>query len=150
MAVALFFSIFGWFYTSCILIPNREENKVLGATIIAAVVNSGLNFILIPAIQQNGAAITTVLAEFISMAICYNYGKKYFKATLIPKDIISVAVGCGGIIAVCYMAEKYIANTIVSTGVAIIVSLILYGGILILTKNGSIRFILRSLRHKEL
>ena len=31
LSVALFFSIFSWFYTSCILIPYRCDNKVLMA-----------------------------------------------------------------------------------------------------------------------
>jgi O-antigen/teichoic acid export membrane protein len=149
LSIALFFSVFSWFYTSCILIPNREENNVLGATIIAAAVNIALNFFLIPRIQQNGAAITTVLAEFISMVICYHYGKRHFRATLIPKDIISVIFGCFGILFICYMAEKYIANAIISTILAIVVSVILYAGILAITKNKSIKFILRSLRHRE-
>ena len=51
LSVALLFSIFSWFYTSCILIPYRCENKVLMATIVAALVNIGLNFILIPTFQ---------------------------------------------------------------------------------------------------
>lgn len=44
----------------------RIKRKIfLQATIIAALINISLNFILIPKISYLGAASTTVLAEFI-------------------------------------------------------------------------------------
>lgn len=85
LSVALLFSIFSWFYTSCILIPYRCENKVLMATIVAALVNIGLNFILIPTFQQNAAAFTTVIAELLSMVITWWYGRKYFRVSFLKR-----------------------------------------------------------------
>ena len=110
LSVALLFSIFSWFYTSCILIPYRCENKVLMATIVAALVNIGLNFILIPTFQQNAAAFTTVIAELLSMVITWWYGRKYFRVSFLKKDILSVAIGCLAIWTICSISEKYINN----------------------------------------
>jgi O-antigen/teichoic acid export membrane protein len=149
LSVALFFSIFSWFYTSCILVPYREEKKVLVATIVAAVVNIGLNFVLIPLWQQNAAALTTVIAEFLSMIICWFYGRKYFHAKVKGKDLISVAIGCIGIIAICFLTQKHIGSFLISAIVAIIGSVALYTGILIITNNSSFRVILGMIRHKS-
>lgn len=147
-AVALFFSIFGWFYTACILIPNREENKVLEATIIAALSNIFLNLILIPIFQQNGAAFTTVVAELLSMIICWRFSHKYFKARLSFRDVLGVTIGCLGIFTICFFCEKLIDSVLLSTLFAIGFSIILYGIVLILTKNKSISFIIDTIKRK--
>lgn len=148
LAVALFFSIFGWFYTACILIPNREENKVLEATIIAALSNIFLNLILIPIFQQNGAAFTTVVAELLSMIICWRFSHKYFKARLSFRDVLGVTIGCLGIFTICFFCEKLIDSVLLSTIFAIGFSIILYGIVLILTKNKSISFIIDTIKRK--
>lgn len=148
LTIALFFSIFSWFYTSCILIPYRDENKVLGATITAAIVNISLNFILIPLWQQNGAAFTTVIAELISMLICLKCGKEHFKAKVSLSDIVSVAIGCVCIMVICYISQRFISSVFIATGNACIVSILVYSGILIVTKNSSFKFLIDTLKNK--
>mgnify|MGYP000647604156 FL=1 len=90
LSVALVFSIFSWFYTSCVLVVNKQDRSVLKATTLAAVANIVMNVILIPYFNQNAAAFTTALAELISAFVCYLYGRKYFRANLQKNDIISV------------------------------------------------------------
>ena len=60
------------------------------ATIVAALVNIGLNFILIRTFQQNAAAFTTVIAELLSMVITWWYGRKYFKVSFSKKRILAL------------------------------------------------------------
>lgn len=55
------------------------------ATIVAALVNIGLNFILIPTFQQNAAAFTTVIAELLSMVITWWYGRKYLRVSFLKR-----------------------------------------------------------------
>lgn len=57
------------------------------ATIVAALVNIGLNFILIPTFQQNAAAFTTVIAELLSMVITWWFGRKYFRVSFRENDV---------------------------------------------------------------
>ena len=149
LSVALFFSIFGWFYTSCILIPCRCENKVLMATIVAALVNIGLNFILIPIFQQNAAAFTTVIAELLSMIITWWNGRKYFKVSFLKKDIGSVAIGCVAIWIVCSMTEKYISSVLISTAFSVIASVAAYMIILLIMKNQAVKLVLEILHIKK-
>ena len=149
LSVALFFSIFSWFYTSCILIPYRCENKVLMATIVAALVNIGLNFILIPIFQQNAAAFTTVIAELVSMVITWWYGRKYFKVSFLKKEIGSVAIGCMAIWIICSMSEKYISSVLISTVFSVIASVVAYMLVLLIMKNQAVKLVLEILHVKK-
>ena len=142
-------SIFSWFYTSCILIPYRCENKVLMATIVAALVNIGLNFILIPTFQQNAEAFTTVIAELLSMVITWWYGRKYFRVSFLKKDILSVAIGCLAIWTICSISEKYISSVLISTVFSVTASVVIYMIVLLIMKNQAVKLVLEILHIKK-
>ena len=149
LSIALFFSIFSWFYTSCVLIPYRMENKVLIATIIAALANIGLNFILVPCFQQDAAAATTVIAEALSLFITWWYGRKYFKMVLCRKDISSVIIGCIGIWFICTSIERRIYSVWISTVFSIVISVFYYLILLLVMNNQSLKLIVGMLRNSK-
>jgi O-antigen/teichoic acid export membrane protein len=149
LSVALLFSIFSWFYTSCVLIPYRCENKVLMATIVAALANIGLNFILIPIFKQDAAAFTTLIAEALSMTITWWYGRKYFKVSFLKKDIMSVIIGCIAICIICTVSEKYISSILISTAFSIIVSVLIYMIVLLTMKNQAVKTVLEIIHLKK-
>lgn len=107
LCLALLFSLFSWFFTDCILIPTQKEKQVLNATIIAALANVGLNFILIPTIKSVGAAITTVFAETISLAFVIIYSRKSIVLAFNKKNIVSVISGCIIIIILCKIVDAF-------------------------------------------
>lgn len=136
LAVALMFSIFSWFYTSCILIPAKKEKTVLISTIIAALVNIILNILLIPYFKQNAAAFTTVLAEAISFIICYIKSKEVVKIDIPIKTIFKTLIGSFGILAFCLLVNKFTnLNIMVNTIVSILGSVAIYVGLEFLLKN---------------
>ena len=126
LEIALIFSIISWFYSSCILIPNKKEKKVLIATLTSAILNVIFNIILIPKYNQNAAAFTTVIAEFTSGLITYIYGRKYFKNQIKVKDIISCVIGCIIVLISCYFSNYLINNPIFSCIVSGALSCIIY------------------------
>ena len=126
LEIALIFSIISWFYSSCILIPNKKEKKVLIATLTSAILNVIFNIILIPKYNQNAAAFTTVIAEFTSGLITYIYGRKYFKNQIKVKDIMSCAIGCIIVLISCYFSNYLINNPIFSCIVSGVLSCIIY------------------------
>ncbi|MER8277532.1 polysaccharide biosynthesis C-terminal domain-containing protein, partial [Acinetobacter baumannii] len=75
----------------------------------SALLNIGLNFILIPIIAEKGAALTTVLAEFTMMFMNFYFSRDItgfvFKDRETWKNIITVLLGCVGIIAVCALSS---------------------------------------------
>ncbi|MBQ6636376.1 MAG: flippase [Lachnospiraceae bacterium] len=70
LAAALLFSVGSGIVVNCINTPHGFEKTSLAATIAAAVVNVALNVVMIPALRQDGAAITTLIAEALVMTIC--------------------------------------------------------------------------------
>lgn len=99
LAVSLFFAIIGGIITNCINIPNGKEKVNLIATLVAAIGNVSLNFLLIPVLKENGAAFTTLIAEFLVGLVCIILGgdsirlfdKKVFLTTFLH-SIIGIAL----------------------------------------------------------
>lgn len=148
LSIALLFSIFGWFYTSCVLIVNKQDRSVLKATTFAALANIILNVALIPYFNQNAAAFTTALAELISAVVCYLYARKYFRSDLQKNDIISTLLGSFLIIVICYLAGRYISSLYANIFVSVMLSMIAYGIVLVLFRNNSLQLILDFVKKK--
>lgn len=148
ISFALIFCVFGWFYTSCVLIPNREENKVLIATVAAAAVNIGLNFILIPLFNQNAAALTTMIAEFCSFLIVYLLGRKYINIKFKYGEIFSVVLGCSAIIVICKAADKFINSLILNIVLSVLFSALCYVIILALFRNPILKGYIQDMKTK--
>jgi O-antigen/teichoic acid export membrane protein len=72
----------------------RQEKAALLAISIASVVNVSLNFLLIPAFKEAGAALATLLADLVTCLACYFLAKK--SARLLPsgKKLASSLLGC--------------------------------------------------------
>lgn len=135
LSVSLLFSILATFYTYAVLLPYKQEKTVLFATVTSALVNVILNLIVLKRFQENGAAMTTVIAEMIMFLVQWKYSRKYIKTEISPAYYGSVIVGCLSISAVCITANLFIHGFIVSLIVKIIGSSVAYGTILLLMKN---------------
>lgn len=139
IAVALIFSVFSWFISSCVLIPAKREKQVLYALIICSLVNVILNFILIPKWSYNAAAVTTVISELLSMVLMAYYAWDIIKDTILDKrvwaNLLSIFIGCASIIGVCCLANIYIKPMMVHFVVSVVFSILIYFVILIVLKN---------------
>lgn len=62
-----------------ILYPRGEERKVLISVIIGAIINFSLNWVLIPKYAQNGAAISTTIAEGMVLVVQIVLGYRYLR-----------------------------------------------------------------------
>ena len=143
LCVALFFCIYGWFFSQCVLMPAQKEKTILAATCVSAIVNITLNFYLIPIWKENAAAFTTVVAEFIMFFVCVIYGLKITKIELLNRNMLGVLTGCVGIICGCKVVLLFDLKPITQLAGAILVSGMIYGLILILFRNNIIYGFLR-------
>ncbi|MFV4928802.1 polysaccharide biosynthesis C-terminal domain-containing protein [Lactobacillus delbrueckii] len=102
LGLALFFSLLGWFYMAAVLVRARQEKAALLAISIASVVNVSLNFLLIPAFKEAGAALATLLADLVTCLACYFLAKK--SARLLPsgKKLASSLLGCLYVTGSCW------------------------------------------------
>lgn len=135
LCIALIFSALAMVLTTSVLLPIKKEKYILLSTSISSVMNIILNFILIPYMSLNGAALTTVFAEFTVAAIALYHSKEY----KIGSSIISIAwkifIGCGGIVAVCLVISNFKMGLFPDTLFKILFSVIVYLVIEIILKN---------------
>lgn len=131
---SLFFAVFAYILSRCVLIPNKDDKTYLVATIISAVVNIGLNFYFIKKWSYTGAAITTLLSEIIVCGIFYFRSKKYYKMSINKKYAFICIFACVPICIICkvftfiHSIPFYIASSV-------IVSALLYFLILFFFKH---------------
>ena len=145
LSIAILFSLYAYMYTQCVLIPIKKEGIVFKATAISAIVNVGLNFILIPLFEIDAAAFTTVIAEAITFVIALWEGRKYIHLKGIFRNTVTVIAGCAGVAAVCLLTH-IIANPFLRVGISAVGSAVLYLGILLVMKNEIVSGFLRKKR----
>lgn len=148
LCIAISFSLISTLYSSCVLIPIKKENIVFKATAISAVVNILLNIFLIPLLGINGAAITTIIAEVIVCIISFVASRNIVKLNNVVYNLFSVIIGCLGIILVCFFVYKYIEQYVIRLLLAVLLGCIVYGFILLITKNLVLIEILKRVRGK--
>ena len=135
LSIALMLSVTSSFCTTSILLPNKREKNILIATVTSSLLNVVLNLFFIPTLSLNGAAFTTLLAEFSVTIIAGYSARKFFHFQLNIKDLILVVIGCVGIVATCLLLNGRFSLIIIDTIVKIIASAIVYTVILTLGKH---------------
>lgn len=131
----------------CVLIPLKKENVIFKATLISAIVNVVLNFILIPRYQQNAASITTLIAEGTAMVIQWGYALRKTKIDSILKSCVHAIIGCIPIVILCNLFSK-IESMLICLVLSISSSVIIYFGILILLRDETVLGFVSGISHK--
>lgn len=139
LCFAYIFSILSWILSDCVLIPAKREKKVLISMTVSAILNIIFNIVLIPFWDENAAAVSTVLAEISMFFINYHYSKDLvndvFKSKELLNSFVTSIVGCMGIIIVCLLCDFELHSIILKTLFSVVLSIIIYGAILLLLKN---------------
>lgn len=136
---AMLFSTFSFVFNQCVLIPAKRESKSLRNTLITAVINVALNFVLIPLWSYNGTSLSTVIAEFMVMFLNGWSAKDIVKPILFSKkpikNVLSSIIGSAGIVLVCWLCNIGWNSLILKTIFSVILSVIIYAAILVLLRN---------------
>lgn len=141
LSIAIICYLGAYFWGQCILVPNKEEQKVLYITIISAILNIVLNFILIPIYGLNAAAFTTIVGEGMAFILCKKYSKNFYESRGIISTLYKIIIGCVAIVLISLALKLFISNMILYLIITIVLSAICYFGIEILLKNESLGFI---------
>lgn len=139
IAWAILFSLFSWIFSDCVLLPAKRENYLLKNTIITAIFNILINLIFIPLWSYDGAALSTVLAEVMSVTMNAYYGRDILKRTFsnrsILKNIFDSLVGCIVIVIICYVVNSNIDSYIIGLIISVSLAIVAYFSVLLLMKN---------------
>ena len=142
LSIGLIFAVFANLFCNGILIVKKQEKVVLQATLIAAIVNFSFNFIFIKLFKQNGASITTVLAEFIVMFYTYLKSKKYFKLKNFLSEFVSEIIACIGIICIYLLVHSLKFGNFTEIIIASILGIAIYCVILFALRNKTFLYFL--------
>jgi O-antigen/teichoic acid export membrane protein len=91
-----------------VIIAVKRPGIELKVAIFAALVNVGLNFILIPMYGMNGSAIASMVALFVISGLLFHYGKEIFGFRLPPQTMKLVVTGIVAIV-VMLLLKPFVA-----------------------------------------
>lgn len=131
----LFDLVWGNLWGNCVLLSSKKERQFTIACFIAMIVNVMGNYILIPDYGIVGAAIATVIAKFVIGIIVIQKRDKQINMGTNVRMIVGPTIGSFVIVGICVLVKLTNMETIPTTGIAIGLSIIAYGIIMILFKN---------------
>ena len=112
-----------------------REKDILKATISGAVVNFVLNLILIPKLMQGGAAIASVSAELVVTTVLVMQARHYFTVLIQKEYVLSVLSSLAVMTAVIFIEMKMLSDSAVNTMVIVMSAVVVYGVMLLITRN---------------
>lgn len=118
-----------------IFIPMGKEKLILKSTCIGAITNFTLNLCLIPTYAENGAAIATVVAEFVVSCICFGNIRKYLNITEIFNKYYQYWIAALPILIIERFIDLLGLFSIFKIAVVVIISVLSYLFILKTKKN---------------
>ncbi len=151
LSIALVFAVIGGIISNCINIPTGKEKVTLIGTIVAAIVNIVLNFGMIPLFQQNGAAVTTVVAELSVVIVCLLKNKeieKILDKKQVAINVLHALIGCVGVIGCYFIATTITSNLVAECIVTITLSAFVYSVVLVALKNNYMLLVLSFLKNR--
>lgn len=149
LSISLVGAIFGGAVTYCLNVPLGREQVNVIATICSAVINIGLNLVIIPVFKQNGAAVTTAISEFFVFFFCvfsFKEFKNYVDLKQWTRNGLQAIIGCGLILLISVGVRAVFSNTWIILILIICLSVLAYGVELLLFKNELVYSILRKMK----
>lgn len=135
LSIALICALLACLYGTSVLLPYNNERIFLKSTVVSAIVNIVMNFILIPIFKQNAAAFTTALSQGVALIMCFNHSKEHISLRESRHSGICTIIGCVGIAATCILIKALNFGLLQETILAIVISAFIYLLIQIVTKN---------------
>lgn len=127
-----------------ILVTVNKEKIVLYSTILGAIVNVVLNFLLIEKFSQNGAAVASVITESCVVLYQFYYVKKLI--SIDHSNISSLLIPIISMVLVIVTIKFWVANVWLETIISFVAGILVYGFIGVLCGNEMIVIVKRRLK----
>lgn len=133
--LALLASFVGGFLTNLIMLPSGRDKLSFISSVISAILNLGLNFVLIPIYGLNAAAFTTFVSMFVGILIKLPFVEKKLKFDYMKKDMWSPVIGCIAMAMVIYGIDSMTEGTFIRTVSQGVSCVVVYVAILLFLRN---------------
>lgn len=135
LSIAIISAMYASIVSSCVLVIGNKEKECLISTSITALTNIGLNFLLLPMLGIEGAALTTIFAETLNFIMQFRYSKSIIHIRINWKEITQYIFSCIPIIFICIGSVLLIENNLLTIVVSIIFSAVTYFTSLLALRN---------------
>ena len=135
LCIALICCFGAYFWGQCVIVPVGLENVLFRATVVSALINIVLNFILIPFWKENAAAFTTIMAEGIVFLWCAWEGKKHVQMKGTITFLGKILAGCLSLVVVDVTVSRMVSNVVAHIVLTIVFSVLGYGVVEIMLHN---------------
>lgn len=126
-----------------VLVATKRENLYTLAIVIAAIINVGLNMVLIPRLQSMGALITSVAAEYIGMLIMLWFSRNVISVKIFLKKIIKYVMCSVVMYCVVYSMGMFLPKAFFTTIAQIFIGGIIYSGLMVALKDPILNYFVR-------
>jgi O-antigen/teichoic acid export membrane protein len=117
------------------MLPMKKELGYTIALTSAAVVNFVLNLFLIKSFQSLGAAISSVIAEFLVTFVEFIMMRNFIQTKLLLKVFLKYLIGAVLMFFIVRLVGYFMGVSIITTVIQIVTGTIIYGIYSILTKS---------------
>lgn len=131
-----------------ILYPQGKENIVILSTMVGAVLNFTLNYLLIPKYAQYGAAAATFVAELFVLVAMLILGRKFIPLTLLSRKNGMILLSTSVLALFLYAFSALNLPDYLLLLIEIILSVFVYGGMLYFCKNEFMLQFLATIKNK--
>lgn len=135
LAMTMIISPVGYLLGSRVMLVSNQENKMVIAVTTGAIVNIIGNYFFIQLYAEMGAAIASVISEFVVMIIYINFGRKVFKLDHFMGTVGKALIAAAGETLVLFLCLWLIPNDLIRTIVQVISGAATYIVILYLLKD---------------
>lgn len=138
LSIGIIFAIYGGIVTTVYNVTQNNEKYSLRGTILAAFINIALNIVLIPALHEVGAAITTVIAEMVTLLYCFFHAKGIIGMIdwkMMTRSVFHALIGCMEIFVIIQAVKTYASQLWIIVTISILFSLVVYAVTLFLFKD---------------
>lgn len=127
LSISLLFSPIAGIIRMQFLIPRNKDKEYIISVILGAITNFILNYILIPLYQSVGAAIATVVAEFVVAIAQYIFIFKEISFKYVIKDVLKFLITSIIMFIIVLLLGNMIKNEWIKLMVQIVVGILIYG-----------------------
>ena len=130
------------------LIPAKKQKIYTKSVIIGAAANFFMNLIFIPKFKAGGAILSSVIAEFLILYVQLLGVKEDFNVSIVIKNSWKYIISSLIMFIPTYYIGQYMNATIATTLIQVIVAIIIYGSMLLLSKDNFVIGIMKQVKNK--
>lgn len=146
LAILVIIKSIGNLYGVQVLVAFGKEKTLFYTTVLGAISNVVMNIALIPILQQNGAAIASVLSELAVCIYQYTAAHKQVNVKFDKRDLCKMIIATTIMAVIVYIIVHIVSNTFIAIVFSCLVGAGVYFIVIFLLRVKTLSLIVKSIR----